>query len=152
MGDRRIEYLHVDELVPAPKNPKTHATEQLRASMLRFQFTEPCLIDERTGRLVAGHGRVEALREAQAAGLDAPDGVQVDDGRWLVPVVRGWASRNDEESAAYVIASNRLTEVGGWDVTLLADLLQRPDGFYHARHRRFWRGILTTWEPPSHNS
>ena len=132
MGDRHIEYVPVDELVAAPKNPKTHALDQLQASMLRFQFTEPCLIDERTGRLVAGHGRVEALREAQAAGLDAPDGVQVKNGVWLVPVVRGWASTSDEEASAYVIASNRLTEVGGWNDAELADVLTDlaalPDG------------------------
>jgi DNA modification methylase len=40
-----------------------------------------------------------------------------DDGRWLVPVQRGWASPDDGEAGAYLLASNQLTTAGGWDQT-----------------------------------
>src|SRR5438309_327372 len=80
---------------------------------------------DRNGRLVAGHGRVETLQEAKAAGMDAPDGVRVDGDRWLVPVVRGWASRNDDEASAVLVASNRLTEMATWDDAGLAALLEQ---------------------------
>jgi hypothetical protein len=53
-----------------------------------------------------------------------PDGIRVaGDGRWLVPVVRGWASTDDAAAEAYLVASNRLTERGGWDDTGLAAVL-----------------------------
>lgn len=62
----------IDELVPATSNPKRHARSEIQASMQRFSFTEPVLLDERTGRLVAGHGRVETLLEAKQSGLPPP--------------------------------------------------------------------------------
>jgi ParB-like chromosome segregation protein Spo0J len=59
--------------------------------MARYGVVEPPVLDERTGRLVAGHGRLEAFAEARAVGLDAPEGVRVNaKGEWLVPVIRGW--------------------------------------------------------------
>lgn len=42
-------------------------------------------------------------------------------GEWWVTVVRGWRSRNDREARAYALASNKLSELGGWDEDLLAD-------------------------------
>lgn len=133
MAHRTLAYMRLDELVPARRNPKNHSLDQLRASLRRWGYTEPILLDERTGRLVAGHGRMEALAAAQAAGIDPPEGIDVDDqGRWTLPVVRGWASENDAEAEAYLVASNRLTEAGGWEAAGLADLLTDlgsvPDG------------------------
>jgi len=53
-----------------------------------------------------------------------PAGVRLaEDGSWLIPVQRGWASRSDAEAEAYLVADNRLSEVGGWDTTQLAELL-----------------------------
>lgn len=123
-GGRTLVYMPVDELVPAPRNPKAHDVDALRASMERFGFTDPPELDERTGRLVSGHGRAEALAVARALGVPAPQGVVVDEqGRWLAPVVRGWASRDDAEAEAYLVAANRLTERGGWEGQGLADIL-----------------------------
>lgn len=124
---RRVEYMRLDALVPAPRNPKGHNIDEIRASIERFGFTAPPELDDRTDRLVAGHGRVESLSIAHALELDAPDGIDVDksDGMWLVPIVRGWASKDDAEAEAYVIAANRLTETGGWDQPdVLADMLR----------------------------
>ena len=128
--DRRIEYLPLDDIVGAERNPKRHFADGLTASIGRFGYASPALRDERTGRLVVGHGRTEALRAMRDAGDTPPSGVTVDDaGRWLVPVVCGWASRSDAEAEAYLVADNRHTELGGWDNQELAALLQDVQAF-----------------------
>lgn len=132
---RRIEYLPLDDVWEAARNPKGHDADGIRSSIGRWGYAEPVLLDERTQRLVAGHGRLAALRELRSkAGKTGrgkggpPDGVTVrEDGAWLLPVVRGWSSRNDAEAEAYLLASNRLTERGGWDDAGLAELIASID-------------------------
>jgi ParB-like chromosome segregation protein Spo0J len=53
---RRLELVPLSAITGADKNPKRHASEQLGTSIDRFGYVEPVVIDERTGRLVAGHG------------------------------------------------------------------------------------------------
>lgn len=123
-GPRWTEYMDLDEILRAPRNPKSHDAQVIAASMSRFGIVELPAIDERTGRLVAGHGRLNDWEHRRDAGEDPPEGVQVDDaGRWLVPVNRGWASRSDADAEAYLIVSNRSTELGGWDDQQLAEVL-----------------------------
>lgn len=100
---------------PALANPKGHALDQISYSFKRNGFGEAPLLDERTGRLVAGHGRLETLAFLQKQNQPPPEGVRVDRGEWFVPVQRGWASKNDADAAAYLIGSNRLSELGGWE-------------------------------------
>lgn len=124
MSERRVEFTPLALIESAPRNPKRHASDAINRSIQRFGFAELPLIDERTGRLVAGHGRLDQLYAMRKAGQEPPDGVQVDaSGEWLVPVVRGWASRSDADAEAYVVASNRLTTLGGWDDEQLGELL-----------------------------
>lgn len=125
MNSHRIVNVPLDQLVAAPRNPKRHDLTNIRRSISRFGYATPALRDERTGRLVAGHGRTEALAAMYADGEAAPAGIQVtDDGStWLVPVVQGWASRSDAEAEAYLLADNRLTELGDWDDPALAAML-----------------------------
>lgn len=126
---RNLIYMPLEELAPATKNPKRHRLDLLRSSMDRFGFASPVLRDERTGRLVVGHGRVETLTQMRDAGQSPPDGVHLDAyGRWLVPVVRGWSSRSDAEADAYLLADNRHSELGGWDSAGLADVLTELAG------------------------
>ena len=81
-------------------------------------------MDGRTGRLVAGHGRLAALAAMHGDGQAPPDGVELrDDGVWLVPVMCGWSSRSDAEAAAYLVSNNRQTELARWDRDGLADVL-----------------------------
>lgn len=122
---RAVEYVPLDDVRPADVNPKGHDHGTLRASFDRFGFVEPIVRDDRTGRLVAGHGRLDQLRMARARdAANPPEGVTLDgDGTWLVPVNVGWSSRDDDEAAAYLIAANRLVELGGWDEQVLTDAL-----------------------------
>lgn len=124
MTERHIEYLPLDEIVEAEANPKDHDEDGIAASLRRFGTIEIITRDDRTGRLISGHGRTEQYRRAHAAGEDPPDGVSVDDdGRWLVPVVCGWASQDDDEARAALIAVNRLGERGGWKLDELGAML-----------------------------
>lgn len=123
---RRIEYLDLDQIELAVRNPKAHDTEGIKRSISHFGLTEVPTLDGRTGRLVAGHGRIQDLRDRRTDGGEPPSGVQLDGDRWLVPVLCGWSSRSDEDAEAYLVASNNLSARGGWDNAelgvLLADL------------------------------
>lgn len=121
---RTITYLRLDDIREAEINPKQHDLDAVRASVVRYGFVTPGLRDDRTGRLIAGHGRTLVLRGMHAAGQPAPEGVQVDDdGMWLAPVITGWASRDDAEAAAYLVIDNHHPTLGGWDDKALAELL-----------------------------
>ena len=121
---RRTEYVALDSLVEDPANPKSHDMPLMNASVGRFGFIEPVVMDERTGYIISGHGRRATLAAIRDAGQQPPDGVVLNsEGDWLVPVVRGWASRSDTEAHAALAALNRIGERGGWDDVNLLSLL-----------------------------
>lgn len=131
MTTHRTEHVALFDIELAEQNPKRHELDRIKRSIQQFGYVAPAIRDERTGRLVAGNGRTAALREMHDAGPGPADkqwpprGVRVDDdGAWLVPVTCGWSSANDTEASAYLVADNRHTELGGWDNTELADMLQ----------------------------
>jgi len=119
-----IEYIAIDEIRRARRNPKEHDAGQIHESIRRFGYITPMLIDERTGLLVAGEGRLNELQGSKARGERVPDRIKVgDDGRWYAPVIKGVKFEDDDEAEAYLIADNRLTELGGWDESQLAAAL-----------------------------
>lgn len=119
MAQLQITYRGIGDLRPRATNPRTHAKkqlEQIAASIRRFGFTNPILIDEADG-IIAGHGRVEA---AKLIGMTE------------VPTVR-LADMSGAKIRAYVIADNRLAELAGWDRTLL-----ELDTRINSRHLALW--------------
>lgn len=121
---RRLEYVPLDDIVAADRNPKAHDPALIAASIGRFGFIETPVIDERTGKLVAGHGRTDELRAARERGDAPPEGIATDaEGRWLVPTLRGWSSRDDADALAAGVALNRVGEAGGWDYSELEPML-----------------------------
>jgi DNA modification methylase len=113
---RWIDYIPLDDIKFAARNPKGHDITGIGGSIDTHGMGELPLVDERTGQLVAGHGRIEALRARHKAGGAPPDGLTVrDDGMWLAPVVRGWSSKSDAAAESYLIGSNQWTVIGGWD-------------------------------------
>jgi DNA modification methylase len=121
---RRIEYTRLADVRRADVNPKQHDLGEIVTSIRKRGFVELPAVDERTGKLVAGHGRIEALAALKKDGAGLPKGLKQDaDGEWLVPVLHGWASKDDADAKAYLVASNRLVEVGGWDDDALNQLL-----------------------------
>lgn len=123
-----IILMPLDKIQPAPTNPKLHDIQQIRQMISRFGFTTPGLIDQRTGTLVAGHGRLEALQAMHADGETPPSGITTDErGHWLVPIITGWASTSDAEAAAYLVGDNQATINGGWNNADLYQLITNID-------------------------
>ena len=105
-----IEYLPIDDLRPDPRNARTHSPRQIRQiakSIQTFGFGVPVLIGG-DGRLLCGHGRLEACRSLGIA---------------EIPTVR-LTYLNDTQARAFQIADNRLTELGGWNERLLGETLR----------------------------
>lgn len=125
-GGHRIEHWPLPRLLDArnPRNAKGHDVPKLRASLERYGFTLPVLVDDRTGWILAGHGRVTALQQLYEDGHTAPDRVPTVDDVWYVPVIRGVDMDDDDEALAYLADDNELTMAGGWDRGKLADTLQ----------------------------
>lgn len=125
MMGRQLEMVRLDAIRGNPENAKTHSVDGVTASMGRLGLVDIAVRDDRTGMLVAGHGRTDSLRARQTGG-SPPEGVTIDcDGEWLVPVITGWASADDDEATAAAIALNAHVERGGWQVDRLIPILDR---------------------------
>lgn len=102
----KIETLSTASLIPYARNAKKHDASQvskLAGSIREFGFNNPVLIDKDNG-IIAGHGRVLA---AQSLGLET------------VPCIR-LGHLTDTQRRAYILADNRLAEIGGgWDEEML---------------------------------
>lgn len=119
----RIEYVPLSDLQRWPRNPKLHSLNTLQDSIERFGYVQPLLVDERTGKLVAGHGRLDALQARKSTGKPPPARVLERNGEWLVPVIRGVQFESVREAEAYLLADNRLVELGGWEGDMLVEML-----------------------------
>jgi DNA modification methylase len=105
----RVELWPIEKLILYANNPRLHSAadiERIAASILKWGWTNPVLVDEQ-GVLIAGHGRVAA---AARLGLKS------------IPVIvaRGWS---EEEKQAYRLADNELAARGSWDLDLLRNEL-----------------------------
>jgi len=60
----KVQYRSIESLTPYANNARTHSRSQIRKireSIKEFGFVNPILIDS-SGRIVAGHGRVEGAK------------------------------------------------------------------------------------------
>lgn len=94
-------------LKPHPRNSRLHTPEQVTQvanSMREWGFTMPVLVTE-DGTIIAGHCRVLAAKEL---------------GLTEVPTItaHGWS---EEQVRGYIIADNRLTELGTWAPDVLRE-------------------------------
>ncbi len=90
----KIVYRPAGDLTPYVGNARTHSDKQIvqiAASIRKFGFTNPVLIDDH-GEIVAGHGRVAAAKQLGLAEVPT--------------IVLGHLTA--AERRAYVIADNRL--------------------------------------------
>ncbi len=99
-GPIRIVYMPLSALLRAPRNPKSHDIGVIHQSLGRFGYVEPIAINERTGRIVAGHGRLDTLQQKKALGERPPARVVEKQGEWFVPVLRGVEFASDDEAEA----------------------------------------------------
>ena len=124
--DVRIAMMRLEEITEADVNVKDHDIGAIHESMNRFGFTSPLLMNEATQKLVAGHGRVETLKQKKQFNEPRPNHIDVaEDGEWLVPVIRGVYFKDEDEAQAYLLADNRLVELGGWNTDALLEELKK---------------------------
>ncbi len=93
------------DLKPWPGNPRTHSDKQIakiKASIQKFGFTAPVLIDE-AGVILGGHGRIIAANELGLASVPT----------------RTITGLTQTKKRAYVIADNKISELSKWDDNLL---------------------------------
>ena len=102
----KIEQIPTDKLIPYARNAKKHDAAQvskLAGSIREFGFNNPVLIDKDNG-IIAGHGRVMAAQKLELK---------------EVPCIR-LGHLTDTQRKAYILADNRLAELGGgWDEKML---------------------------------
>jgi DNA modification methylase len=105
-----VVYRRIEELQPAPRNPRSHSPRQVRQiarSVQTFGFNVPILIDPQS-QVIAGHGRLLAAREL---------------GWGEVPTI-SLDHLSEAQRQAFMIADNRLTDTSEWNDTLLAGLFR----------------------------
>ena len=108
-----VQEVSLDLLRPYERNAKKHGSDQiekLKASILEFGFLTPCLID-RNYNIIAGHGRVMA---ANGLGMRSVPCVFVE-------------GLTEEQRRAYILADNKLGDLGEWDMTLVWDEIAELD-------------------------
>ncbi len=126
----KVSFLPLDEIVPYERNPRTHSTEQtleLVANILKFGFTNFPLVDIAAGKkLVAGHGRYDAVKVIYAQGgtIAFPDGTEIPKGTMPVTDCSGW---DEATRRAYIIWDNKSAEKSSWDFVLLREELAALD-------------------------
>lgn len=104
-----VQEVDVDKLIPYENNAKQHGRDQiekLKDSIKEFGFLTPCLIDQGYN-LIAGHGRLIAAKEL---GLKTVPCVFIE-------------GLTEEQRRAYILADNRLGELGDWDMALVNEEL-----------------------------
>ncbi len=107
---KEYEEIAINELKPYENNARLHSDEQIEMivnSINEFGFVAPVIIDE-NNMILVGHGRTEA---AKRAGLEK------------VPF-RRVTHLTDEQKRAYILADNKLSDLGDWDFEILTEELQ----------------------------
>ena len=102
--DLKIIYKEVDELIPYVNNPRnnTNAVDAVASSIKNFGFKVPIVVD-RENEIVTGHTRLLA---AKKLGMSEVPVVVADD-------------LSDAEVKAFRLADNKVSELSGWDWSLL---------------------------------
>ena len=105
-----VQKVAISKLIPYENNAKIHGAgqiEKLKASIKEFGFLTPCLID-RDFNIIAGHGRVMASKEL---GFDEIPCVFIE-------------GLTEAQRKAYILADNRLGELGEWDMEIVTSELE----------------------------
>ena len=104
-----IKRVAISSLFPDPANARTHPVRNLdaiRASLARFGQAEPLVVQKRSQRVIAGHGRLAAMHEL---GWKDCDVVEVD--------------LDDIQAKALGVALNQSAILAEWDLQALASIL-----------------------------
>ena len=105
-----IAYIPINDLSPAPRNARRHTKKQLRklGKIIReFDFVVPILIDCH-GRVIAGHGRIEAARQI---------------GHTKVPAIY-IEHLTPSQIEALALAENRISDEASWSPETLTMIMR----------------------------
>jgi DNA modification methylase len=104
MTEEQIEvrYVPIGDVHPWDKNPKKHNIPAIIASIKRFGRMKPISVQKGTMMVIAGHGRLEAMKKM---------------GFETIPITEH--DMPDAEAKAYALVDNETTISGGWDDKLL---------------------------------
>lgn len=104
-----ISRVPIASLILDPSNARKHNPKNIdaiKASLTKFGQVEPLVINKRTGIVIGGNGRVEAMK---ALGWSEASVVHVD--------------LDNTQAAALGVALNRTSELAEWDKDILGSLL-----------------------------
>lgn len=104
-----VQEVSLEQIRPYDRNAKKHGEfqiEKIKNSINEFGFLTPCLIDK-DYNLIAGHGRVIAAAEL---GFEKVPCVFIE-------------GLTETQRRAYILADNRLGELGEWDFDIVNDEL-----------------------------
>lgn len=110
--------VNISDIKPYQNNARTHSTQQIEQivkSIKEFGFTNPLLIDNDCN-LIAGHGRLEAIRWLNNFDYKDKPITQL-------PAVIV-SDLSDTQRRALVIADNKISLNAGWDLDILKDELE----------------------------
>lgn len=96
--------IKISELKLNPRNAKAHAVNEIKSSIAEMDVIEHIVVDE-NDMILAGHGRLLALQQLSKDETE-------------VVVKRGLSQ---EQKDRYLLMSNKLTELGGWDLDTLVN-------------------------------
>ena len=100
MGNLKIEYLQISDLIPYANNPRINdgAVEAVAASIKEFGFKNPIIVDSENV-IVAGHTRLKAAKKL---------------GLKTVPIIRA-DDLTEQQAQAFRLADNKTAELAEWD-------------------------------------
>lgn len=115
--------IEIDKIKPYERNAKIHNSlqlEQIKNSILEFGFTNPLIVDS-DFNLIAGHGRLEALKmlnrvEFKDNPIKQVNAVFID-------------GLSETQKRALIIADNKIAENAIWDEELLKSELVELENF-----------------------
>ena len=110
--------INISDIKPYQNNARTHSTQQIEQivkSIKEFGFTNPLLIDNDCN-LIAGHGRLEAIRWLNNFDYKDKPITQL-------PAVIV-SDLSEVQRRALVIADNKIALNAGWDLDILKDELE----------------------------
>lgn len=114
--------IKIDKIKPYKRNAKIHNSlqlEQIKNSILEFGFTNPLIVDS-DFNLIAGHGRLEALKMLNRVDFKDKPIKEVN-----AVIIDGLS---ETQKRALIIADNKIAENAIWDEELLkSELLELDD-------------------------
>jgi len=129
------------QLIPAPYNPRlpllpgSNGYEKLKRSLAEFDLVQPIVWNEQTGHVVAGHQRLQVLRDQGVTEFEVVVvSLSLDREKALNVTLKNREVGSDWDATKLVHLLNELVELPDFDATLtgfdqsdLNDLLLTPD-------------------------